>query len=244
MKFTSVGRVLLAAAALLISVCVRADLTTTAKIQCDLSQVSFNGQPLTAQMRQMLDRTGMFGPDATITTYYSATKVKSIAPMAISIMDTDSNLMTVLMPQTKTYLSMPLNKGAVKQVANATEANAVDMKTTKTILGHEAHLYKLYLKNPMMTMTGYAWVAPDLPSPPAFASDNTMLSAFREKLAGALLKESADMSMSMFTGKISMTYEVTSLNTDAIDPATFDIPSGYTQMQTPAAMPPAPAANH
>jgi len=240
MKLSHICRIFVAAFALLLCVPVHADLTTTFKMTMDLSKMTIGGKPISPEQLESIKKSPMFGGDLEMTTYQSSHKVKVITPVSIAIVDLDTKTSTMLLPQMKKYMTIPVS-ASMLQMANSTEANVVDMNTTKTFLGYQTHLFKLYFKNAMMTMSGYAWICKDLPSPPSMGSSgNPMLDIIKAKMQGAPLKMSGDISMPSSFGQMSYTYEVTAISTDPIPDSTFAIPDGYTQMQ----MPTSPAAPH
>lgn len=234
MKLSAFFRIVAAAASILLPISAHADLTTTIKMAMDLSKMTIGGKKLTPEQLAKLKNSPLSPGNIDMVTYQSGNKVKTVSPFTVSITDLDSKTSTILMPATKQYMTVPLPAGAMKQFGDSGGANVIDMRSTQTVMGHVTHEYKLYIKNAMMTMTAYAWVAKDIPSPVALGSGNPMLGMFNMKLAGTPLMMSVDMLMPGAFGQMAFTYRVTDISKKTIPASTFATPVGYTLMQANA----------
>lgn len=212
-----------------------ADLTTTAKMTIDMSHATIGGKKLTRDQRAALLKSGSFGAPTTIISYDSGKKSKVVTAATITIRDKGDKTLTVLMPKTKQYMSMPAPDFLATGMGSS-EANVVDMKRDRTYLGHHIHLFKLYIKTPLMAMNATAWYAADVPSESAGANDIVAFSKLlpdrlKKELSGAPLQMVVDVTSGSM-GKVSMGYLVTALSTRSIPDSVFDIPSGYTRIAT------------
>jgi len=199
----------------------------------DMSKMKISGKSVTAEQLAAMKASLPSGGNVETTSYYSGHKLKAVTSISTSIMDLDSQKMTILLPSRKRYMIMSLPPNDIKQLTFGARAKVLAIKATKTMLGHDVHLFKVSINSSTLAMIGYAWVAPDLPTPPSFgASNNPMFDILTAKLTGTTLKASYKI-VSPSSGQLSMTSEVESLSTDPIPASVFQIPAEYTQLQAP-----------
>jgi hypothetical protein len=195
------------------------------RITVDVSKMTMGGRPIGKDQLAMMKNTPLF-TGLNFTFYSSGKKLRMSTPYANIVMDAGAKTSTILMPTTKQYMTTPASADTLKQLTGSTQANIVDTKSTATILGHKAHRYKVFFKNAMMTLTGYVWVARDLPSMPSLGASDPMLKALAGKMAGFPLKMTMDLAMPSAFGQISLAGRVTAIS---------DIPStkGITSRRLP-----------
>ncbi len=241
MKRIFLSQLLTAAAVLLIGPTAYADLTT--KLTMLSSVTTLKGKHLNshdaAVRKDLLTSKGSLKA----TVYLSNNKIKIVLPTRVTIGDLNSKTRTVLLPESKTkyVASILLPSSMIKQMGQYHQENILDMKKTKTLLGHKVHLFKVYSKNSLMTNTVYVWVAPDISSPSA-SRMNTMDSLLfsRYKVVGTALQTTIVSLIPRYRIKISDVSKVTALSTAPIPVATFAIPGDYKTVPAPGTHAPKP----
>ena len=165
MKRMPLSQILTGAAVLLIGPTAYADLTT--KITMLSSVAALKGKHLNPHDAAIRKDLLMSDGSLKATIYLSNNKIKIVSPTRVIIRDLNSDTQTALLPESKTKYVTPVLSSAnmMKQMNQYPQENILDMKKTRTLLGHKVHLFKMYSKNSMMTNIGYVWVAPDIPSP-------------------------------------------------------------------------------
>ncbi len=241
MKRIFLSQILTAAAVLLIGPTAYADLTM--KMTMLSSATPVKGKHLTPHDAAI--RKDMLTPSGNLeaTVYWSNNKIKSVSPTLVTIRDLNSSTQTFLLPESKTkyVASVLLPASMIKQMGQYHQENILDMKKTKTLLGHKVHLFKVYSKNSMMTMTGYVWVAQDIPSPSASGVDTLdSLLLSKHKIIGTALQATLVALIPRYRIKISDIYKVTALSTAPIPMATFAIPGDYKTVPAPGTHVPKP----
>jgi len=237
MKFSRVATSLLSIVVLLFAGAVHADLTIVQKLTFDLSKLSIMGQPVTESQMQMINKSPMFqGGGMDITMVSAGKKLKVDSPMASTIVDADAKTQTVLYPSKRQYTVNSIQADSLKQLGEDTTSTVIDMNRSATILGHSARLFKFEVKNTMMTVSGSAWLATDIPMLPQFAGVNPVFDMIRSKLAGLPLKLNATASTAMLFDNASFAVDVTSISANPVPSPVFAIPDGYTQTATAPSM--------
>ncbi len=212
-----------------------ADLTVVEKTSFDFSKMTLMGKPITPEQVGMIKNLPMFGGGGmAMTLAQSGNKVKVDTPVASTIIDNDAKTETILIPDKKVYMTGPIKASMADQYMKNATSNVKDMGETKTILGHEAHLYKFFIKTDSMTMTGFTWMTQDLPAMPSFGQANPSLDVIKSKLSGFPLKMTADLVMPSLFGELGLSYEVVSVATDPVPATAFDIPADYTKRDMPS----------
>jgi hypothetical protein len=236
MKFKFFCRAVFAATALLaISAAANADTTIVSKFSLDMSKLRTPGLA-SSQIQATLRNMGL--NNMTMTTYVSGTKLKTVTPSSISILDVSAKKETVYVIQTKQYMEIPLRSSSLHQ-----SANVKDMHVDKVIAGCNAHLYKVHVLTAAGIQDGYVWTTQDLSD-----VDNLKLSA-GEAVSGSLgeingltgtpLKYSLSDKVTIIqkqNNTVTTKYDTTSISHDPIPDSTFDAPEGYTQMTMPSSV--------
>ena len=125
--------------------------------------------------------------------------------------------------------TIPTNQ--IDKLSAGATASVVDLKQTKTVLGHVTHLYSLTITNTLLSITGKMWVAQDLPDmgSSAFDMTNPAMGLIVSKVKGFPLEMHAQLDMPMMFGQLGLNYVVTTLSTDPLPPSTFTVPSDFTK---------------
>jgi len=154
--------------------------------------------------------------------------MKLVSPDIESIQDLRTTTMTLLFPPSKTMYAtttLPANKNHILAV------NFIDLKTTKTMLGHKVHLYKAYVNSSLMTVVTYSWIAPDILSPPVYGRVYPMFD--NVKVSGTPLKVFDTTVFHSEHVKVTMVYETTAISTAPIPASVFTIPTDYKTVPSP-----------
>jgi len=221
----------LIAASLVISIPAHADLTM--KMTMTTSATVARDERLTphelASAKSLVEDETSTDTPVSIT-YCSATKIKMVSDGEVVFTDLQRNTMTFMDPSSKT---MYIVSSPASGKNHALEANVVATTATKTLLGHETHLYKEYIRTPKGTTVGHFWMAPDIPAPPALGANDPMVKAAMAKLPGTPLMGTFTTIGEIDHVNVTMKYDFVVTSTAPIPPAAFKMPSGYATTPAP-----------
>ena len=213
-----------------------ADFTIVQRTTFDLSQVTVMGSPASAETLDMIKKSPLLGGanGLDITIQASGDNVRCDTPIVATIVDMKKKEENVLFPKTRQYMVSDLPTNQIAEILAGATAVVTDAKQKKTILGHEAHLYNFTIENALVTITGGAWLAADLPELPgvALSASNPLLGYIQSQVKGFPLETAATVDMQALFGKVSLRCVANRLSTDPIPAAAFAVPSDYTKTDT------------